>query len=55
MLLSILERGEVLQSLMRPLVIVKIDPRLRRAQKLAQCVIGSAISYRQLEGANKVG
>src|SRR5579875_507546 len=53
MLLSILERGEVLQSLMRPLVIVKIDPRLRRAQKLAQCVIRSAISYRQLEGANK--
>jgi hypothetical protein len=38
---------------MWPLLIVKIDPDLRRSQKLPQRVIGAAISDSQLEDADK--
>src|SRR5260370_28213200 len=53
MLLSILERRKILQPLMRPLLIVEVDPRLCRTQELSQRVIGTAISHCQLERANK--
>jgi hypothetical protein len=43
----------ILQTLMRPLSIVKVDPGLCCAQKVTECLIGSPLSYRQLENADK--
>src|SRR5258707_241225 len=44
---------EIPQTLMRPLAIVKVDPGFCGPQKVAQCLIRSPLSYRQLEDAHK--
>src|SRR5258708_24477106 len=53
MLLSILERRKIIESLVRSLLVVKVDPSFSSPQKLSQGMVGAAICHRQLEQADK--
>src|SRR5260221_14193717 len=53
MLSGIVIRRLLLQSFMRPLLVIKIDPVLGFLQKLSQRAIGPAFGYGKLKHANK--
>ena len=53
MVLNVLERGEVIEPLMWPLLMVKVDPSLSCSQQLPQRIIGATIGDGQLEDADK--
>src|SRR5260370_36634673 len=53
MLESMVIRRLLLQSFMRPLLVIKIDPALGLLQKLSQRAIGPAFGYGKLKHANK--
>ncbi len=50
---SILIRRLLIQALMWPQLVIKIDPALGFPQKLSQCAIGPAFGYGELEQAHK--
>ena len=53
MLTGIVIRRLLMQSFMRPVLVIKIDPALSFPQKLSQGTIGPAFGYRELKNANE--
>src|SRR5712691_7750823 len=53
MISGILIRRLLMQSLMRPVLVIKIAPALGFPQKLSKRAIGAAFGYSQLKHANK--
>jgi hypothetical protein len=53
MLSGIVVRRLLMQALMWPILIIKIDPALSFPQKLSQGTIGPAFGYSELKNANE--